>query len=172
MQTFRKEKVTDAVLPDLTIDDLKSLGLSLGEARSVKKEAGALSAPPSPALTPPASSVAHPPSAAAAAAAAAPVPVMSCPADERTLLTSEFKRLHDAAECPELQHELFASIYVFIMGICERHNVPPAAGKNLFHRLQGESFENPKSFCRRCRWRPRAYGRRRRSCRAPAWTRL
>ena len=71
---------------------------------------------------------------------------MSCPADERTLLTSEFKRLHDAAECPELQHELFASIYGFIMGICERHNVPPAAGKDLFFRLQGESFENPKEL--------------------------
>jgi hypothetical protein len=132
------------VLPDLTIDDLKSMGLSLGEARSVKKEAVALSAPSSPALAPPALSVTHPPS--AAAAAAAPVPAMSRPADERTLLTSEFKRLHDAVECPELQHELFASIHCFIMGMCERHSVPPAAGKDLFHRLQGESFENAKEL--------------------------
>ncbi len=49
-------------------------------------------------------------------------------------------------ECPELQHELFASIHCFIMGMCERHSVPPAAGKDLFHRLQGESFENPKEI--------------------------
>jgi hypothetical protein len=54
--------------------------------------------------------------------------------------------LYDAVECPELQHELFASIHCFIMGMCERHSVPPAAGKDLFHRLQGESFENPKEL--------------------------
>ncbi len=137
------------MLLDLTMEDLKSLGLSLAKARIFKKEADALSAPASPALAPPTSSVTHPPSAAAPAAAggaAAPVPAMSCPADERTLLTSEFKRSHDAAECPELQHELFGSIHCFIMGMCERHSVPSAAGKDLFHRLQGESFENPREL--------------------------
>jgi hypothetical protein len=42
----RKEKVTDKVLLDLTMDDLKSLGLTLGEARLFKKEAEALAAIP------------------------------------------------------------------------------------------------------------------------------
>ncbi len=141
--------MTDKVIPGLTIDDLRILGLSLGEARSFKMEVDGAAAPASPALALPASSVTHPPSAAVASAAggaAAPVPAMPCPADERTLETSEFKRLHDAAECPELQHVLFASIHCFIVGMCERHSVPSAAGKDLFHRLQGESFENPKEL--------------------------
>ena len=30
--------------------------------------------------------------------------------------------------------------------MCNRHSVPPAAGKDLFHRLQGESFENPEEL--------------------------
>ena len=37
-------------------------------------------------------------------------------------------------------------MHSFIMGICDRHSVPAAAGKELFHRLQGESFENPKEL--------------------------
>jgi hypothetical protein len=37
-------------------------------------------------------------------------------------------------------------MHAFIMGMCDRHSVPPAAGKDLFHRLQGESFENPEEL--------------------------
>jgi hypothetical protein len=71
---------------------------------------------------------------------------VSSPPQERTLASSEFNVLYGAAECPELQHELFSSMHLFIMGMCSRHSVPPAAGKDLFHRLQGESFENPEEL--------------------------
>ncbi len=32
------------------------------------------------------------------------------------------------------------------MGMCSRHSVPPAARKDLFHKLHGESFENPEEL--------------------------
>jgi len=49
-------------------------------------------------------------------------------------------------ESPELQHELFSSMHSFITLMCVRHKQPAAAGKDLFLRLQGESFENPKEL--------------------------
>ena len=146
----------------LTKDDLEKLGLAMGDAIEFKMKAEALLQPPtsafpsaaggaaapaSPALAPPVSSVTHPHSAAAAAGgAAAAVDAVSSPPQERTLASSEFNVLYGAAECPELQHELFSSMHLFIMGMCSRHSVPPAAGKDLFHRLQGESFENPEEL--------------------------
>ncbi len=39
----RKEKITDTVAVDLTLEDLKSLGLALGEAKLLKKKLDALS---------------------------------------------------------------------------------------------------------------------------------
>ncbi len=45
-----------------------------------------------------------------------------------------------------MQHELFASMHSFIILMCDRHSVSPAAGKDLFHRLQGESFQNPEEL--------------------------
>ena len=76
---------------------------------------------------------------------AASGPAVPCPSQERTLAASNFKREHGLVECPVLQHVLFSSMHGFIIvGVCDRHSVPPAAGKDLLHRLQGESFENPK----------------------------
>jgi len=71
-------------------------------------------------------------------AAAPPLP--------RTLLSSNFRREHAAAECPELQHQLFSSMHSLIGDMCTLHKQPAAAGKELFVRLQGESFENPKEL--------------------------
>ena len=140
----RKEDITNKVLVKMTVEDLRSIGLSMGNAKMVKDEIDLLSTP---ALAPPVSSVTHPHSAAAAAGgAAAAVDAVSSPPQERTLASSEFNVLYGAAECPELQHELFSSMHLFIMGMCSRHSVPPAAGKDLFHRLQGESFENPEEL--------------------------
>jgi hypothetical protein len=68
------------------------------------------------------------------------------PVPPSSLANSNFKREYDLAECPELQHELFSSMHSFIALMCDRHSVPPAAGKDLFHRLQGESFENPQEL--------------------------
>jgi hypothetical protein len=64
----------------------------------------------------------------------------------RTLASSNFKREHALKESPELQHELFSSMHSFITLMCVRHQQPAAAGKDLFLRLQGESFENPKEL--------------------------
>jgi hypothetical protein len=71
---------------------------------------------------------------------------VSSPPKQRTLASSNFKREHGLVEDPELQHVLFANMHAFIMGMCDRHGVPPAAGTDLFLRLQGESFENPKEL--------------------------
>ena len=64
----------------------------------------------------------------------------------RSLASSNFKREHALKEAPELQHQLFSSIYSFVTLMCERYEQPAAAGKELFLRLQGESFENPKEL--------------------------
>jgi hypothetical protein len=137
---------------DLTVEDLKSLGLSLGEARLFKKEAEAAAAPQ--VSHPLASSLLHasqPHSAVAGGSAAAShstlasIPLPSC-ALARSLATSHFKREYDTAECPDLQHQLFASIHAFISTMCQCIRVPAAAGKDLFLRLQGESFENPQEL--------------------------
>ena len=64
----------------------------------------------------------------------------------RTLASSNFKREHALKESPELQHELFSGIHSFITLMCVRHKLPAAAGKDLFLRLQGESFENAKEL--------------------------
>jgi hypothetical protein len=45
-----------------------------------------------------------------------------------------------------MQHQLFSSIYSFVTLMCVRYEQPAAAGKDLFLRLQGESFENPKEL--------------------------
>jgi hypothetical protein len=71
---------------------------------------------------------------------------VSSPPQERTLASSEFNVLYVAAECPELQHQLFSSMHSLIGDMCTLHKQPAAAGKELFVRLQGESFENPKEL--------------------------
>ncbi len=135
--------MTDKVIPELTVEDLKSLGLSLGEARLFKIEAAACAAAQAAAALSLAPHVMQPHSAAAGGAAAATI-VASPPS--RSLATSHFKREYDGAECPEMQHQLFASMHSFISIMCQCNSVPPAAGKDLFHRLQGESFENPQEL--------------------------
>ena len=61
-------------------------------------------------------------------------------------MSSNFKREYAAVECPELQHQLFSSMHSFLMVMCVHCKQPASAGKDLFLRLQGESFENPKEL--------------------------
>jgi hypothetical protein len=138
---------------DLTIEDLKSLGLSLGEARLFKREADVAlaaqssAASPLTAVAPPSMQPLSAPASVGAGGAAVAVHAMPAspppPAPPRLFATSNFKREYDKAECPEYQDQLFSSMRSFINAICNHHSAPAAAGKDLFLRLQGESFENP-----------------------------
>jgi hypothetical protein len=138
----------DDVIGDLSKEDLVKVGFATGNAIKFLKAFAVLS----PALTAISGAASTHPAAGGGAAAHAissssTFSSSSLPsASPSSLAKSSFKRLYDAAECPELQHELFSSMHAFIMGMCERHSVPAAAGKDLFHRLQGESFENPKEL--------------------------
>ena len=123
----------DDVIGDLTKEDLAKAGFVTGTAIKFLKAFAVLS----PAATAIPGHVSAPAAAGGGAAAATP---------PSSLAKSNFKRFYDAAECPELQHQLFSSIHSFIGIMCQCSSVPPAAGKDLFHRLQGESFENPKEL--------------------------
>ena len=52
----RKEKITDKVAVDLTVEELKSIGLALGEAKLCKKELDKLASPATSSLLAPSSS--------------------------------------------------------------------------------------------------------------------
>jgi hypothetical protein len=54
----RKEKITDKVAVDLSVEELKSIGLAFGEAKLFKKELDALASPAASSLSAPASSLA------------------------------------------------------------------------------------------------------------------
>jgi hypothetical protein len=73
-------------------------------------------------------------------------PAKEAQVEPRTLASSNFRREHALKASPELQHELFSSIHSFITLVCVRYKLPTAAGKDLFLRLQGESFENAKEL--------------------------
>jgi len=142
--TCRKEGITNKVLVQMSVEELRSIGLNMGNAKSVKNEIDALSPA---AAVPPTSPAVHPHSSAvAAAAAAAACPAPASDGKPRTLMSSNFKREHAAVECPELQHQLFSSMHSFLTLMCVRYKQPASAGKDLFLRLQGESFENPKEL--------------------------
>jgi hypothetical protein len=157
----RKEGITNKVLAKMSVEHLKSIGLNLGDAVLVKDAIDALAAPPSPAVHKGGSDAGSPASAASSkgggsvATAAVGMSSLSlspsslpaaAPPLPRTLLSSNFRREHAAAECPELQHQLFSSMHSLIGDMCTLHKQPAAAGKELFVRLQGESFENPKEL--------------------------
>ncbi len=136
----RKEDITNEVLALMTIDDLRSIGLSIGNSRRVMREVDAHMSP----------------AAGVSGAAAAVVDVSSLslsplpppsPSSKRTLASSHFKAAHAAAkDVVKFQHEMFAAIFAFLVAICRVFNAPTAAAEDLFHRLQGESFENPKEL--------------------------
>ena len=79
-----------------------------------------------------------------------PRPTMMSPISGRvepvTLASSNFRREHALKESPKLLHELFSSIHSFITLMCVQYKLPAAAGKDLFLRLQRESFENPQEL--------------------------
>ena len=115
------------MLATMTFEDLRSIGLPFGSARRVKDAIDGVSAAGLGSL----SLVADPP-------AASPV---------RSFFSSNFKAVHSAAKDEvKFQHELFASILAFLTGMCRLLGVPTAAAEDLFHRLQGESFENPQEL--------------------------
>ena len=138
----------DDVIGDLTKEDLVKVGFATGNAIKCLKAFAVLS----PAPTSVAGAASASPAAGGGAAShvvsssstSSSPPLLSTPPS--SLAKSNFKRLYDAGECPELQHQLFSSMHSFIMGICDIHSVPAAAGKELFHRQQGESFENPRGL--------------------------
>ncbi|MDP4953644.1 MAG: hypothetical protein NWQ53_08370, partial [Flavobacteriales bacterium] len=107
--TFSKEKVSDEVMCDLTVEDLKSLGLSLGQARLFKKEAEAAAAAQlSPPLAPASLHASQSHSAVAVGSSSASHAIVASISSQssqlpRSLATSHFKREYDTAECPELR---------------------------------------------------------------------
>jgi hypothetical protein len=134
----------DEIIGDMTKEDLVEIGFLKGDAvRFLKAFAPA-----------PVGSVAAAGGGTAAAATSLSSMTLSpaifpaaAPHDApRSLESSNFKREHALKEAPELQHELFSSMHSFITLMCVRHQQPAAAGKELFLRLQGESFENPKEL--------------------------
>jgi hypothetical protein len=139
----------DDVIGDLTKDDLAKAGFVTGNAIKFLKAFAVLS-PVSTAISGAASAAPAASGGAAAAHAVSPTPTSSSPplppAPPSSLSKSNFKREYGLTECPELQHQLFSSMHSFITLMCDRHSVPPAAGKDLFHRLQGESFQNPEEL--------------------------
>jgi GrpB-like predicted nucleotidyltransferase (UPF0157 family) len=125
LAAFMKENITDDVVSALSAENLRLLGLSLGDAMrfitTVQKELSA----PQPSVGP------------------SPFPAVVA----RTLKSSNFKAAHEkAANIVKKQHELFAAIDGFIVAMCCHFGVPPAAADDLFQRLQGESFENPQEL--------------------------
>ena len=136
----------------MTVDDLKSMGLTFGEARLFKEESHVLTAKT--ASHGPASSHTLLPAAGGGGGAAAhtspvqPLPPPSLPPlhVERSLATSRFKPAHKTAECPEFQHVFFDCVLSFLMTLCLILGAPAAAAKDLFQRLQSESFENPQEL--------------------------
>jgi hypothetical protein len=146
----------DEVIGDLTKEDLLKVGFVTGNAIKFLKafvltssDMSLLSiSPSSPRAAPPTSPAVQPHSSAAAAAAgvaaassAASSPAPASDGKPLTLMSSNFKRQHAAVECPELQHQLFSSMHSFLTLMCVRYKQPASAGKDLFLRLQGESFE-------------------------------
>ena len=132
----------------MSVEALKSVGLTLGNAMMVKEEIDALALA---ATASPVSPAIHSHSAAAAAgggaaAAHALSPPPAPPGEERTLASSNFARAYQGTECPVYQHQLFASMHSFLIQECSRHGAPPAAANDLFERLQKESFENAKEL--------------------------
>ena len=136
-----KEDVSNDVLATMTVEELKGMGLSFGNAKKVKQAIDAVAASPSPAAT--GGSVA---AAASAVSSLSPPPPIddSC---SRTLASSLFKQAYGAAaDVVKHQHELFAAMHGFLTAMCRRFSVPAAAAEDLFQRLQGESFENPQEL--------------------------
>jgi GrpB-like predicted nucleotidyltransferase (UPF0157 family) len=126
LATFIKEGVTDDIVCSLSAENLRSMGLGLGDAvrfmTAVQKEL-ASSQDKSPLLK--------------------TVDVSAV----RTLASSKFFAAHEAApDVVKKQHELFAAIDGFITGMCRHFGVPIAAADDLFQRLQSESFENPQEL--------------------------
>jgi hypothetical protein len=173
---FRKEDISNTVLPAMSVEELKALGLSLGNAKLVKTKIDALKSCSTGGSAADAASAGHPSASCVqvmeicklTAAAAAQLLAInkgdvqaaighhflhrssstpsSTSSEPRTLASSNFKRAHAGSECPQLQHQLFGSIHQFILHMCRRHSQPAAAANDFFQRLQGESFENPKEL--------------------------
>ena len=146
LRLLRKAKITDGILPKLTEQQLEKLGLALGEIVAFREEAAALAAPPSTSAAAGGGVAAATTAMSSMSLSPAPSPAAASLDAPRTLASSNFKREHALKESPELQHELFSSMHSFITLMCVRHQQPAAAGKDLFLRLQGESFENPKEL--------------------------
>jgi hypothetical protein len=115
----------DDDIGELTKEDLVKVGFATGHAIKFLKAFAVLSLSPTSVAG---TASAHPAADGGAAAAAAAHAVSSSPTSSSppllstppsSIANSNFKRLYDAAECTELQHQLFPSMHYFIMGICD-----------------------------------------------------
>jgi hypothetical protein len=142
----RKAKVKDSILADLTDQQLKELGLELGEVVFFKKNVAAAALQP---LT----FAAGGGSGGGGGGGGGGIAVLTTATSSlslsppRTLASSNFLAAHEAApDTVKKQHELFAAIDGFLAGMCRHFGAPAAAAEDLFLRLQGESFENPQEL--------------------------
>jgi len=140
LPAFKKEDVSNDMLATMTVDELKGIGLTLGNAKKVRLEIDALA---SPALAAGGGGGGGGGGIAAVTTATSSL----CLSAPRTLASSNFLAAHEAApDTVKKQHELFAAIDGFLAGMCRHFGAPAAAAEDLFLRLQGESFENPQEL--------------------------
>jgi hypothetical protein len=59
----------------------------------------------------------------------------------RTFANSNFKKMYEAATCPEFQHELMHSVHKVIISFCEQEGLDHNLGKEFFSELQKEAFD-------------------------------
>ena len=114
----RSQKITNDVVADLTSDDLKSLGLTLGESKLFLKEVAKLSAPlgaaGGAALTGAGAIIGTSPSYTPPVSFDVSSPVLRC------FASSNFKRIYNQTECPKYQDQVnhcryclsFCSVYL------------------------------------------------------------
>ena len=129
------------MLATMTFEDLRSIGLPFGSARRVKDAIDGVSA----AAAAGGGGVAAAVTGLGSMSLTASAPPAASPL--RSFFSSNFKAVHGAAkDAVKFQHELFAAILAFLIGMCRLLGAPTAAAEDLFHRLQGESFENPQEL--------------------------
>ena len=117
------------MLATITFEDLRSIGLPFGSARRVKDAIDGVSA-----AAAGGGAVAAVVTGLGSMSLTASAPPAASPL--RSFFSSNFKAVHGAAkDAVKFQHELFAAILAFLIGMCRLLGAPTAAAEDLFHRL-------------------------------------
>ena len=121
--------MTDMVMFDMTVDDLKGFGLPVGDAKLFHKEAAKLasSAPASPA-----------PAASAGGGGAAVSSLSPSACDAYTLFLSAY----DAAQAPQYPDQLLAAVRETIFAFSRKSAVVESEVHRYFREVQGEALEH------------------------------